>query len=123
MRIVITGSPMAGKTTMAGVVSRIMEIPVDHTDDYKDLEWSEASNAVSLLLERAQDWIIEGVTIPRALRKWRMRYPESQPPFDWFIIMPHPRQFLGGGQDTMRKQVCGLADTMREWIGPRWIEL
>lgn len=123
MRIVITGSPLAGKTTLAGIIAKITGVPVFHTDDVKDLEWSEASQAVSGWLAREGSWIIEGVTVPRALRKWQMNHPDEPPPLDWFIYLPKPRSFLGIGQETMRKQIHGLAETQKDWIGERWIEL
>lgn len=124
MRILITGSPKAGKSTLAGVFERIFQLPLRRTDEVKDLEWSDASAEVCKWFDAPDPWIIEGVTIPRALRKWRnFKGPEAPPPFDWFVFMPHPRQFLGTGQETMRKQVEGMAIVQKDWIGERWIEL
>lgn len=123
MRIVITGSPLSGKTTLANVFVKIFGLPLLQTDSVKHMEWSESSEHVSHWFNDPRDGVIEGVTVPRALRKWQKRNPDQPPPFDWFIILPHPRQFLGSAQETMRKQIIGLAETQKEWIGERWIEL
>lgn len=124
MRIVITGSPKAGKSTLAGLMARIMVLPAMHTDEVSHLEWSAASEAVSEWFDEPGPWIMEGVTVPRALRKWKNRNPVSDPPFDWFILMREPRGLLTEtGQETMRKQVVGLAELYKDWIGERWIEL
>lgn len=130
MRILITGSPKAGKSRMAEFLAKLLRSPVRSTDEVKDLDWSEASLEVAEWFDwqpkdgPARTWIIEGVTIPRALRKWRQANPDQPPPFDWFILMREPREFLmEQGQKTMQKQVCGLADVLKEWIGERWIEI
>jgi adenylate kinase family enzyme len=123
MRIVITGSPQAGKTTLANLLAKVFALPLLQTDSVKHLEWSEASEHVSHWFNDSRDGIIEGVTVPRALRKWQNRNPNQPPPFDWFIVLPNPRRALESGQETMRKQVMGLAGTQKEWIGERWIEI
>jgi adenylate kinase family enzyme len=123
MRIVITGSPQAGKTTLANLLVKIFGLPLFQTDTVKHLGWSEASECVSTWFGMDGDWIIEGVTVPRALRKWQMNHPDESPPFDWFIFMENPRGALESGQETMRKQVRGLAETQRSWIGDKWLNL
>lgn len=124
MRICITGSPKAGKSTLANLLAKFMGLEVYSTDDLKELEWSVASDRASTWFDEPGSWIIEGVTIPRALRKWQVRNLDKPPPFDWFILLPNPRGVLEKtGQETLQKQVVGLARTQREWIGERWIEL
>src|SRR5262245_7253038 len=111
MKMVITGPPKSGKSTLAALLSKITGTHVLHTDDMAFMEWSEASAAVSAWFDQGPDWIIEGVTVPRALRKWQGRNPDAPPPFDWYIYIKDPREFLfEQGQKTMAKQVKGLAD-------------
>jgi len=131
MRIAITGVPRGGKTYTAKLLSAVLGIPMNHTDDVMHLEWSEGSRVVSEWFDRNDPWIIEGVVVPRALRKWKARLEAenadesrlSTPPFDKIIVVRYPRDTLNSGQKIMGKQVLGLIDTYRDWIGERWIEI
>ncbi len=77
-RILIAGGPRSGKTTLADSLGKNLNIPVCHTDDLiGQLEWSEASLAVSRWFGEPGPWIIEGVSVPRALRKWFAAQPET----------------------------------------------
>lgn len=128
MKIVITGVPDSGKTTLANLLGKLLGIPVAHTDETKEMDWSAASEAVSYWLSRPGPWIIEGVVIPRALRKWITRHggetgQPPEPPFDKIIVLREPRAVLTlQGQLTMAKTVIGLIEHYRTWIGDRWIE-
>lgn len=127
MRILITGPPQSGKSTLAMILSDVLEIPVYATDQLKDLEWSEASEAASRWLDDPGPWIIEGVMVPRALRKWRRRQPKNKqagdPPCEKFILLTEPRTPLEkAGQRSMATSVLNLAMEYEEWLGNRWIE-
>lgn len=66
-RIAITGGPKAGKSTLAALVKTR---PIIHTDDFAKLGWSEASAAVvKHCNELPPYFLVEGVAVPRALRK------------------------------------------------------
>lgn len=72
-KTIIAGVPRAGKTTLADELSK----DVKHTDDLATLAWSEQS-------DKAQHWIntsevMEGTTVPRALRKWLANNPTGKP--------------------------------------------
>lgn len=86
MRIAIAGGPRCGKTTLAATMGEAR-----HTDDLiGQLDWSAASTEVSTWLNEPGPWIIEGVALPRALRKWLLANPEGKPcdVVHW-LIAPH----------------------------------
>ena len=99
MRLVITGGPRTGKTTQALELGRAHGWPVYHTDDTMTLPWSEASAEVARWFERPGPWIIEGVAIPRALRKY-LRAREDLPA-DELLLMTHAFVPLSPGQQRM----------------------
>lgn len=133
MRLVITGSPKSGKTTLAHALACVLKVPVYHTDDLKEEEWSVASEKASYWFARPDPWIIEGTMVPRALRKYRNRLMDEDAdssrlthvPFDRMVVMRTPRIPLElQGQRTMQKTVLELIDSYRGWIGEaRWVEL
>lgn len=95
MRLLIAGVPGSGKTTLAGEGAI-------HTDDYIELGWSEASLAVSCLFDAIGPWVIEGVTVPRALRKWLVQHEDGKP-CDKVIFLNEPWEELSKGQASMAK--------------------
>lgn len=96
--ILITGVPRAGKTTLAATMAADSDLPVRHTDDLLKLEWSEASLTASAWLDEAPA-IIEGVAVPRAVRKWLAR--SLGKPADVVFWMGKPRVPLNPGQARM----------------------
>ncbi len=96
-RIAIAGIPKSGKTTLANNLGDAI-----HTDDFIHLGWSQASKAISLLFEKPGPLIIEGVTIPRALRKWLQQNPKGKP-VDQAIFLNTPHIPLSPGQQRMAK--------------------
>lgn len=127
-RICITGGPRAGKTTMARGMLAVMlrdwdkpivdiEGPVQMcTDDVMHLGWSESSARVAVWLDTAGSWIIEGVAVSRALRKWREAHPGEPPPVDRVIYLNEPYETLGKGQATMAKGVRTVHDEIEGWL-------
>jgi hypothetical protein len=67
-RVAISGGPDAGKSTLAGTVT---DRPVFGTDDtIATHRWEDVPGAViSKSKELGDRWVIEGVQVPRALRK------------------------------------------------------
>lgn len=119
-RIIICGWPNSGKSAHAEELSAKLGIPVKHTDSLiRTMQWSEVSETVSRWFDEPGPWIIEGVAVPRALRKWRARNPDAEGvPFDQLIVMPEPdtegmkpgQVSMGRGHDTVLRQ-------LEEWIG------
>lgn len=126
MRILVTGVPHGGKTTFATQLGKVLDIPVYHTDAVIDLGWSESSAEVATWLDRPDPWVIEGVTVPRAIRKWLAASHEPEPfnRIDRFILFRHAKKPLTKtGQWQMAERVINLAEEYRQQFGDRWIEL
>lgn len=104
MKIFITGGPKTGKTTAAKRLSKDLSIPVLHTDDYRNLGWSHQSSQVALQMSRTDSIIIEGTTVPRALRKWLLANPTGSP-CDRLMILDLPVGARTKGMESMAKGV------------------
>jgi hypothetical protein len=113
MRVLITGGPKTGKTTLAMLQGEVSGLQPMHTDDLIALGWSEASAAVIPWISRPGPWIIEGVAVPRALRKWFAANPTGKPA-DKVIFLGKPWQELSPGQLAMTK---GLVTVWKEVVG------
>lgn len=83
-RILIVGGPRIGKSTLSLVLQERLGISVLHkSHDVEDLGWSQSSDAAALWFSEPE-WIIEGVQMARALRKWLAANPGQ--PLDCDII-------------------------------------
>jgi hypothetical protein len=111
VRVVITGWPTTGKTALANQLGGGRS-----TDETIPLSWSEASYVVSTWFDAPGPWIIEGMVIPRALRKWKERNPGLPPPVDRMIYLQRPHQRLTPGQMAMGKGLDTVLDEIRPWI-------
>lgn len=119
MRGVIIGIPASGKTTLANRLAEESGIPLFHTDDLLPCEWDVAPEGViAWMCEKPAPWLIEGVTVARALKRWVKRF--SYAPCDRAIVLH--TDFLGSG----RRVGKGLATTTwRAWAEaePRLISM
>lgn len=121
-RICITGGPRTGKTTLAeklqcsSLANGMTGALLHHTDDLIALGWSEASQAASEWLDEPGPWIIEGVAVSRALRKWRDQHPGEAPPVDQVIFLHTPHEPLSKGQATMAKGVESVHSEIEPWL-------
>ena len=124
-RICITGGPKTGKTTLAAQLAEMArDLPpgrawdggIRHTDDLIPLGWSEASQAAALWFDEPGPWIIEGVAVSRALRKWRDQHLGEPPPVDRVIMLTKPHQPLTPGQQSMTKGIDKVHDEIVGWL-------
>ena len=125
-RVLVTGGPRCGKSTLALDLSTHgpegYKVKLMATDSVKDLEWSEASLLVSTWFDMPGPWVIEGVTIPRALRKWLAAHPEGKP-CDRLIFLGKALVPLERGQISMFKGVITvLAEVLGE-LKDRGVEI
>jgi len=65
-KVALTGPPKSGKTTLA---NEIKDRPIIHTDDYAHLAWKDQATAPLIKTATLDKFLIEGVQVPRALRK------------------------------------------------------
>lgn len=126
-RIVIIGGPRTGKTTLARELMESERIAVGcsfHTDDLINLGWSEASQHVAdEWLTQPGPWIIEGVAVVRALRKWRDAHPGEPPPVDRVIRLTTPHVALEGGQIAMLKGEHTVWRQIEPWLREHSVEV
>jgi hypothetical protein len=100
-RVVVGGGPRVGKTMLARRLATDGR-PVRETDEAIDLGWSGASEHVATWLDAPGPWIVEGVAVARALRKWLASHPEGRP-CDLLLWSSVPRSDRTPGQVTMGK--------------------
>lgn len=110
-RVLIIGWPNTGKTTLAAQMGGGRS-----TDEVKDMDWSEASEAVSKWFDAPGPWIIEGVAIPRALRKWKEANPGKAAPVDRIIRLVAPHVKLSTGQTVMGKGMDTVLAEIMPWL-------
>lgn len=104
-RIAITGAPSTGKTTLTLKLDDGKR-RIFHNDDFKHLEWSAASEHIAKEVnEHEGPCIVEGVTVPRALRKG-MRV-------DTVLWLSKPWKEQKPGQVAMGK---GCRTVLNEWL-------
>jgi GTPase SAR1 family protein len=122
-RICITGGPRTGKTTLATQLCATEYDRVRHTDDLIGRhDWSAASAEVATWLDEPGPWIIEGVSVSRALRKWREGHPGDPPPVDRVIYLETPHEPLSKGQSAMAKGVATVHAEIEDWLREHNIE-
>jgi hypothetical protein len=66
-QLAIVGLPRTGKTTLAVGLADALDLPVLHTDDFKDQPWEDQANAAMLAVPARG--LIEGVTVARMFRR------------------------------------------------------
>lgn len=78
--------------------------------------WSEASRIASAWLDAPGPWIVEGVAMSRALRKWRDAHPGEPPPVDRVIRMTVPVVERTAGQVAMAKGEAKVWAEIEDWL-------
>lgn len=101
-RVAVVGAPKTGKTTLT---AQVTDRPVIHADDLIPLGWSEASAELAQKCNAiAGPMCVEGVSVPRALRKGLR--------VDAVLLLSQPFTPHTPGQAAMAKGVRTVWD---EW--------
>lgn len=102
-RICIIGGPRTGKTTLAGLIAPALRVLPRGTDSLVGvLEWSDASLMVASWFAEPGPWVIEGVAVVRALRKWLVAHPEGKP-CDRVVLLTVAHEHREKGAESMAK--------------------
>lgn len=134
-RILIVGGVGVGKTTLANQERERLGLQLFRCTDTlpqasktgrthpsavyapDNLEWSDLSQWVSeFWLPIHGPWVIEGIAVCRALRKWRQANPDAMPPCTKVIWLTEPQMRLSDRQVTMSDTHDDhLTELLEEW--------
>jgi hypothetical protein len=117
-RVCIIGYPGTGKTTLANELGGGRS-----TDDLINLGWSAASDAASYWFDDPGPWVIEGVAVPRALRKWSRRHPGEPPPVDRVIRLTRRYRDLEPGAVAMGVGMDTVIRSILPWLEAATIDV
>jgi len=121
-RTVVCGVPRAGKTTLGLVLARAAGVTLGSTDNLIGThDWSEASAEAALWLGREGSYVLEGVAMVRALRKFLEK--SDAKPCDRVIWMPAPRVVLSPGQHVMAQGCRTIWNEVRPALLARRVEV
>jgi hypothetical protein len=115
LRIVIAGGPRTGKTTLAASLG----LPVFHTDDLIPLGWVAAGAAAADWIDQPGPWVIEGVTVARALRRWLKRHDGA--PCDLIAFLARPAIPRTRGQEAMAKGCAKIFSEIAPLLAARGV--
>lgn len=104
MKVMIVGAPKCGKTTLAEHVARRDSIPLLKCDDLMHLPWSEVSDKVASDWMKRDEFLIEGVSVARSIRKFFAMFPDEKP-CDRVVLLREPLVEQSKGQRSMGKSV------------------
>jgi hypothetical protein len=131
-RIIIIGGPQCGKSTYAlslnkpvfcGDPRSLVKRPVDGVTYLPEhLSWSAGSDFIANnWFKQKGPYVIEGVSIVRALRKWKKNHSVVRSmPCDRiiYIVNKHPSVQRLPGQDAMEKAVLTVWNEIRNYYAP-----
>lgn len=66
-QLAIVGLPRTGKTTLALGLGDALDLPVLHTDDFRDMPWEDQADAAMLAVPARG--VVEGITVARMFRR------------------------------------------------------
>lgn len=121
MRVVIAGFPKSGKTMFALKLGMGQEYSPVTTDSFMELPWSDQSDEVAKLFDQPR-FIVEGMSAPRALRKWLRKNPEGKP-CDRVYWLDTTHQPLDKGQERMGKGAKTVLEEIADELERRGVEI
>ena len=119
-RVVLSGGPRTGKSTLAVRAGERYGRTVRHADSLiGQKDWSEASDEVAKWIGEDGEWIVEGVSAPRALRKLLSSQPGKRLEDLTVVHFREPVQFQTDKQKAMAKGVETVWQQIREELRAR----
>ena len=123
MRIGIFGAPDSGKSSFADRLGGDPGVTLYRTDHYIELGWSVASQKVcDLLTADTGPLVVEGVAVPRALRKWLRANAEGRP-LDALVYMATSFRQNDKGQAAMAKGMMTVFAEIAPELRARGVKL
>lgn len=121
--ILVTGGPKTGKTTMCAKLARELFLKHVCTDPQRlcpagvigtpdALSWSETSEHVARKLLGNPELLIEGVAVPRALKKWHT----EDLPCDLLVVLTNP---FGGARTAKQIEMEEQLEAVVHELTPR----
>jgi hypothetical protein len=102
-RVAITGGPRVGKTWLASTYG--LDREVVHTDTWQGVQWDQQPALIVAACEPLQRFLLEGVQVPRALRKGLK--------IDALIWLDTPAATQTPAQKAMGKAVATVLHSIR----------
>jgi hypothetical protein len=125
MKICITGGPRTGKTSYVALHPELVPdgCPVFHTDDQACTSptWSGAAEIVALWMLRPGPWVIEGVTVAAALRKFLAS--SSAAPCDRVIVLRGAFSELSPSQAALGREVDEVMAAITQELRARGVRV
>lgn len=122
LRVAIVGGPRSGKTTLARAMAAKLGLPLVSTDDFIPLGWSGASAKAAEVIAGAKRLLIEGVTVPRALRRLLEDHPRRRP-IERLVVLGRPKVRRTKGQTTMAKGLDKILGEILPALERRGVEI
>lgn len=118
MRVLIAGGPKTGKTTLAAPLG----LPVFATDSLIGrVPWGQDSEAVVDWMYSPGSWVIEGVTVVRAARKWLELEPDA--PCDRMYFLSESFEPLTPKQQSMAAGIRTIWRKIRGELLDRGVDI
>ena len=120
LKTVIVGGPRTGKTTLGDRIGAECSVAVRHTDELVGkLAWGDDSLEVARWFDEPGEWVIEGVTAVRALRKWMSNNPGKLLVGVLVIYLRSPMVAQTSGQVSTSKGVQTIWSGIENELGIR----
>jgi len=111
-RIMVFGGPKTGKSTLAKQLAREMGAQVMRTEMLLGLgyTWAELAERTQEWLNFRSPWVIEGLVVPRVIRRWLRENPGKLPCDEIWCLGDSAYVPITKGQQTAANGVMSVWD-------------